>query len=262
MSEDAFFTAVGDDRYRASEYTRGPWSHEHQHAGPPAALLARAIEAQLPDEPAMQVVRVTLEILRPVPIATLTVASETGHPGRRVRLIDATLSDADNKVCLRARALAVRTEQVPVPPLLDQETQPAPPDRCDAFEFPFFAAGASYDRAMETRIARGTWGEGPVTAWMRMRLALVAGEKPSPLQRVVTAADSGNGLSVVLDLKRFTFLNPDLTVYLHRPPVGEWVCLDAKTTPEASGIGLADTRLYDEQGPIGRSDQSLIIQNR
>jgi len=263
VSGDAFFSDDGSGLFTATDYTRGPWSSEHQHAGPPAALLARAIEATLPEELAMQVVRLTIEILRPVPIATLAVATETSHPGRRVRFVEATLTDeTSGKVCLRARALAIRVADLPVPPVADTGTSPLPPAQARAFEFPFFAEGNGYHRAMETRIARGEWSKGPVAAWMRMRVALVAGEAPSPLQRVVAAADSGNGVSVTLDLERFTFMNPDLTVYLHRMPVGEWVCLDAATTPEQTGIGLADTRLHDADGPIGRSDQALIIQQR
>ena len=111
-------------------------------------------------------------------------------------------------------------------------------------------------------VAGGTVGRGPVALWMPMRYPLLAGQAPSPLQRVMIAADSGNGVSQVLDPRRFTFVNPDLTVYLHRPPAGEWVCLDARTIPQAHGIGLADTRLLDEQGPIGRSAQSLLIDAR
>ena len=115
---------------------------------------------------------------------------------------------------------------------------------------------------MALRLARGTPGAGAVAMWMRMRIALVKDETPSALQRVVVAADSGNGISACLDPVHYTFINPDLTVYLHRPPQGEWICLDAYTQVQAEGVGLADTRLYDVGGAIGRSDQSLIIQAR
>jgi Acyl-CoA thioesterase C-terminal domain len=96
---------------------------------------------------------------------------------------------------------------------------------------------------------------------MRMRHPLVAGEPPSPLCRVLVAADSGNGVSAALDYQRWRFINPDLTVYLLRPPTGEWVALEAATSA-AAGIGLADTALHDEQGPIGRAAQALFIDRR
>lgn len=262
MTEEAgSFFRKADDGFAATELTRGPWSPEHQHAGPPAALIGRAVEAALPDDTPMQVARMTLEILRPVPIAELSVAVETIHAGRKLRLLDAELQSG-GKTLIRARALAIRTADVPVPPAPDRGEPPVPPDAAAAFQFPFFTGDAGYHTAMEVRIARGEFGRGPVAAWMRMRVPLVAGETPSPLQRVLTAADSGNGISLVLDVRRHSFVNPDLTVYLHRYPAGEWVCLDAVTTPQSHGIGLADTRLYDEQGPIGRGVQSLIIQER
>src|SRR5262249_60709561 len=40
----AFFLPDGDDRFVATEHGRGPWRLGHLHAGPPSALLARAIE--------------------------------------------------------------------------------------------------------------------------------------------------------------------------------------------------------------------------
>ena len=102
---------------------------------------------------------------------------------------------------------------------------------------------------------------GPATVWARMRHPLVPGEPPSPLCRVLIAADSGNGVSATLDFQRWRFINPDLTVYLLRPPAGESVALEAATTA-AAGIGLADATLHDQQGPIGRSTQALFIDRR
>ena len=103
---------------------------------------------------------------------------------------------------------------------------------------------------------------GPATVWMRMAVPLLAGEEPSPLQRVLAAADSGNGVSAALDWSRYLFINVDLSVHLHRLPEGEWVCLDAVTLPEPNGIGMADTRLLDERGPIGRAAQTLLVADR
>lgn len=261
MTQSAFFS-IQDGCLAATPHTRGPWSPDHQHAGPAAALLARAVEKHLPADPPMQVARMTVEILRPVPIAELTVNTETVHGGRRMQLVEARLADTGGKPLMRARALAIRTADIPVSADSPEDGMPLPPDESTPFEFPFWTGDAGYHTAMEMRIARGEVGRGPVACWLRMRVPLVAGETPSPLQRVMTAADSGNGVSMVLDLRTHTFVNPDLTVYLHRLPVGEWVCLDAATIPQSHGIGLADTRLLDERGVIGRGDQSLIIQHR
>jgi Acyl-CoA thioesterase C-terminal domain len=91
---------------------------------------------------------------------------------------------------------------------------------------------------------------------------LLPGEEPSPLQRVLAAADSGNGVSVTLDWSRYLFINVDLSVHLHRMPAGDWICLDAVTFPEPNGIGVADTTLLDERGSIGRAVQTLLVAER
>ncbi|MEW5854134.1 MAG: thioesterase family protein [Myxococcota bacterium] len=256
---DAFFIPDGD-RFLPTDHTRGPWSAEHQHGGPPSALLARAIEQVPTGGLPMLVTRMTVELLRAVPISPLTVRTEVLRPGKKVQLVGASLLSNDVEL-VRATALRIRTADVtfsfPPPP------PPHPlPDAATPFVFPFFRERTGYHRAMEVRIARGTFGTGALTAWMRMLHPLLPDEKPTPLQRVMIAADSGNGLSVALDVSRYTFINPDLTVHLHRHPVGEWVCLDAVTLPEHHGVGLAQSALYDEQGPLGRSLQSLLLEAR
>ena len=105
-----------------------------------------------------------------------------------------------------------------------------------------------YHRAIEWRLAKGTWGRGPVAAWLRPRVPLVAGETPTPLECLVTAADSASGVAVVVDPARTTFVNGDLTIALHRAPAGEWICLDAAAT--------GDDRLVVEIAPGGSSGGS------
>jgi len=279
---DAFFEIDGE-RFVPTELTRGPWDPDAQHAGPPAALLGRAIERRALDEGDAgsrrggQVGRITFEILRSVPLAPLTVTTEVLRPGRRVEWLGATLSDAEGEV-MRATAWVFRSDPVEIPPGLASE-DPASPARVSpgpsgdglppgpeaGEQSDFFPTGQSvgYHTAMEYRFVTGGFLEpGPATVWMRMRHPLLAGEEPSPLQRVLVAADSGNGVSAALDWRHYLFINVDLTVQLHRMPAGEWVCLDAITIPEPSGVGLSDTALYDERGPIGRATQTLLVAER
>jgi hypothetical protein len=259
---EAFFVPDGD-RFVATEHTRGPWSPAHQHAGPPSALLARAVERALADDPAFQVARLTVELMSPVPIATLAVATSILRAGRKVRRIDATMAAGDRPIA-RATALAIRTESLDLPPVaLDPHEPPRPPEEGTPHRFSVFhAADVGYGAAVEARRVRGGYGMNPTAVWIRARVALVAGETPSPLQRVLIAADSGNGVAVVLDPRRFTFVNADLTVYVHRLPEGEWVCLEAVTAPEPTGVGLTTSRLFDRRGPIGWSLQGLVVQAR
>jgi len=256
---DAFYTREGDG-FRATEFTQGPWDPGAQHAGPPSALLAREMENCLPHD-GKQLVRITLEILRPVPVARLVVSAEVVRPGRSVELIEGTLTDGDQEL-IRARAWRIRTEEVELPEGLPREEPPPGPDQGETRDFP--AVGdIGYWRAMDYRFVDGSFLEpGPAVAWMRMRVPLVDGEEPSPLARVMVAADSGNGVSATLDWQTHLFINTDLSVHLHRMPEGEWVCLDAATIPEPNGIGIADTRLFDERGPIGRAVQSLLVGRR
>jgi acyl-Coa thioesterase superfamily protein/acyl-CoA thioesterase superfamily protein len=257
----AFYEPNGD-RYAATELTRGPWDPGAQHAGPPAALLGREIE-RLPDSGEFQVGRVTFEILRSVPIATVEVDARIVRPGRRVQLVEAELSVA-GEVSMRARAWRIRVAPVELSPEA-LATAPAPPGPDRGAEVEFFPTGEEhgYHTAMECRFVSGGFVEpGPATVWLRMRQPLVSGEEPSPLQRVLVAADVGNGVSASLDYRRFLFINVDLTVQLERMPAGEWVCVDAVTLPQPSGIGTAESVLCDERGRVGRALQTLLIAAR
>jgi hypothetical protein len=257
----AFYEPDGD-RYAATELTRGPWDPGAQHAGPPAALLGREIE-RLPDSGEFQVGRITFEILRSVPIATVEVDARIVRPGRRVQLVEAELSLA-GEVSMRARAWRIRVAPVELSPEA-LATAPAPPGPDHGAEVEFFPTGEEhgYHTAMECRFVSGGFVEpGPATVWLRMRQPLVSGEEPSPLQRVLVAADVGNGVSASLDYRRFLFINVDLTVQLERMPAGEWVCVDAVTLAQPSGIGTAESVLSDERGRVGRALQTLLIAAR
>jgi hypothetical protein len=112
---------------------------------------------------------------------------------------------------------------------------------------------------MELRLGRGRFGAGPAAVWMRPRVPLVDGETASPLERLLCAVDSVHGVSWEVDPREMSVINPDLTVALHRQPVGEWVCLEAETANEGVGVGVAHSRLWDERGPVGWSLQSLVL---
>jgi hypothetical protein len=249
----AFYVPVASGRFESTEHTRGPWDTGSQHAGPPAALLGRAVEALV--GPHLRVTRMTFDIARPVPIAPLSVIASTVREGRSVTIVQAAIEPY-----MRCTALLIRAADKAAPEVAAEP----PPSFADAVVKPFFPVEYDgYHTAMEVRFSAGSFiDRGPATAWMRMREPLVDGEEPSPLTRVLVAADSGNGVSNVLDFSRYLFVNTDLTVHLLRYPAGEWVCLDAVTSIDADGIGLADTALYDRHGQIGRSAQSLLVNAR
>jgi Acyl-CoA thioesterase C-terminal domain/Acyl-CoA thioesterase N-terminal domain len=260
MSE-AFYEIAGDG-FIASELTRGPWDPGAQHAGPPSGLLGRAIEL-VPGGEGFQVGRVTFEILRPVPIGTVRVEAEVVRPGRSVQMIEASLS-AGGEAVMKARAWRLRTHPIEIPEEVASTPEaPAGPERGGQSEFFETGQDAGYHTAMEWRSVGGGFLEpGPATVWMRMGCELVAGEEPTPLQRTLVAADVGNGISAVLDWRRFVFINVDLSIHLERMPEGEWICVDAVTLPQPHGVGTAESVLYDRRGRMGRAAQALLIAER
>jgi acyl-coenzyme A thioesterase PaaI-like protein len=248
------------DRFRATAWTRGPWRLDHQHGGPPAALLARAVEAALSDRDC-PIVRFTVEFLRPVPIGPLRVETEALKRGRLVERYAARLWSGDDLV-LTAVALCLHRRQVALPPAGARATPPPPPEAAEPYTFPFFPDPIGYHTAVDVRYVRGAWGQSDVTCWMRQRCPLVLGEAPTPWQRILVAADAGHGVAVPVPLAEYTFLNADLSARLVRPPRGEWIGLESRSVAEPSGIGLCRTRLWDADGVVGRAAQSLVVAAR
>jgi len=255
---DAFFRPKGDNRYEATPHTSGPWAPNLQHAGPPAALIGREIERTEPRDD-LVLSRITFDILHAVPVAELTVSARVARPGRSVELIEASL-EANGREVVSARAWRVRkapAETPATPPAYDLPPLPgeeAPmPDQLQS----------GYLRAIEWRPVHGGFLEpGPAAAWTRLRHPLVEGEEPTGLQRVLAVADSGNGISGLLDMREWWFINPELTLHLDREPVGEWICLDAATSMQPGGAGLAASIMSDERGPVARGMQTLYVGRR
>ncbi len=247
-----------DGRFVATEFGRGPWDPRALHGGAPAALLIRAFE-RLPGPDGLALARVTYEFLRPVPVGPLEVRADVVRPGRRVQLLEASVLAAGVEV-VRARALRVQTaaagaggEEVSPPPGPEQGR----PAEIRVPHRPMFALDA-----VEVVFVAGHWGGGPSTAWFRLRRPIVAGETPTALQRLAAAGDFGNGISATLSWYEYLYINPDLTLYVEREPVGEWICLEAETRISPDGIGLAESVLYDHRGRVGRATQALLVAPR
>lgn len=260
----AAYTSVHGGTYRSSALTRGPWHPDHQHAGPPVALVCRAIEQAAAQHGLTHVSRLTANLIRPVPIGELQVEVMTDYIGRNAGHFSAHLMAGDKDVG-RFTALVQREGEFDIPDGLPGHPLPtmpvSPQDACEA-HFPFAGKIVGYGDLVETRTARGTMFDGPCAIWFRLRHPLVEGEAPSAYQRVAVAADSGNGVSAILDFKRYSFVNSDLTINLLRRPVGDWICLDARSYLASNGCGLAESALYDIQGFIGRATQSLAVRAR
>jgi Thioesterase-like superfamily len=258
---DSFYLPLGEDRWLATPHTAGPWDPASQHGGPPSALLGRAMRRCAPRDD-MIVARFTCEVLRAIPVGELQVAARLARPGRSVELLEAVASAAGREVARASAWRVLRTRSAPAPP----RTAAPPALPAEAGPAEQILAGAwtgGYLSAMEWRPVSGSAGApGPATVWSRMRYPLVPDEEPGPLERVLATADSGNGISWELDVTRWYFINPELTVHLHREAAGEWICLDAQTTISPGGTGLATSILSDTSGPVGVGAQSLLVAPR
>jgi hypothetical protein len=253
-----FYLPDGPDRFVSTPSTAGPWGPDSQHGGPPAALLARAIES-LPRSGADRVVgRFTMELLGPVPVAPILVEASVVRPGRSVEMCEAVLFDEQRgRPCARATAwMFPATSDGP-----QQDSAPLGHTPADGVQKdPPAGWTRGYLDAMEWQWVQGAVTEpGPGVVWMRPCVPLVDGEPMSPVQLLLTCVDSASGVSAALDTAQWRFLNTELTVHVLRPPVGEWLCLDAETALSSGSVGLATSRVYDEQGLVARSAQALLV---
>ena len=268
----SLFEPAGPGRWTPTELARGPWDPRACHGGPVGALLARAVEHATADSPVdWQMARLSIELTRPVPVGTpLTLTTEIERDGRKVSLVAARLCDGDTEVA-RARSLRIRVKDLDLPTDVVQSL-PDPPGRPDdgrtqRVTWAVDEHVAFHKDACEHRFVEGAWdAPGPVGVWIRLLVDVVPGETPSGVQRAAAAADFGNGVSGGLPFDRFTYINPDLTVHLLRTPVGEWIGMRSEsvygTATTSSGAGFAESALFDVDGRLGRSVQSLILDER
>jgi Thioesterase-like superfamily len=199
-------------------------------------------------------------LLKPVPLGELHVHAEVIRPGKRVQLLEATLSAPDGTALVKARA--VRVARAPLGAGTPVEETPPGPETV-AITTPPWNPRSLPGGAVEIRYTEGAFNElGPCTAWFRLRVPVIAGEEPTPLQRLLVAADFPNGISNELDWREWLFINPDLTVYIEREPRSDWVALQAHTRITEGHAALAQAILFDTEGRIGRSLQSLYIAPR
>jgi hypothetical protein len=257
---DAAYAPLGDEAFRATELTVGPWDVTHQHAGPPSALVCRAVEHAAAAQGFGHIGRLTVNLMRPALVGVCRVEVTPGYIGRSAGHFSGRLL-IDGKEIAVFTALAQREQDLPIPGLPALEML-SPPAMCPETRMTFNGEDFGYAHLVAMRIAAGTPFRGPSSVWMRLARPLVEGEAPSPYQRVAVAADSGNGVSAALDIRDYLFVNFDLTINLFRRPMSEWIALEARTLFGGNGCGLAESALYDEQGMIGRATQSLAVRKR
>ncbi len=257
---DAIFRIDGE-RAITSPNAAGPWSPDMQHGSAPAGLVTWAAEA-MPTPVPMQIARLTIDLMRPVPLAPLAIETEVLRQGRKIQLCEIRLK-ANDVLVVRATVLKIR---VNAPNDLPAEIADAPIDlpgpeqsRVEPADF----SSSPFVSGMSLRAARGGFAHpGSSAIWYRVDRPLVEGAPISQVTRAVVASDFCNATSVALDFKHWTFLNADLTISLSREPVGDWILLDGDCNIGPDGAGLAMARIGDQRGYFGRAVQSLVIERR
>jgi hypothetical protein len=252
-----------DDGYEATALTIGPWDPGLQHAGPPAALLAREAE-RASGIPGGQTVRLAYDIFAPVPVGPVRVSANVMRPGRRIELVETVLTAGDERPLMRLSAWRMRTRAEDV--VVDSaDPHPAATGWQDSRPetAAFFSDEVAYHRALEWRFVTGSFNSpGPASAWTRPECELVDGEPMTPLQHLLVMADAASGISAALDWDTTSFANVDLTLALHRAPQGPWLGMDARTVLGHTGVAQCYAVLFDETGAVGRSTHALFVEPR
>lgn len=255
-----------------TELTRGGWSDQAQHGSPPAGILARAIERE-PTSVPMQVVRLTIDLFREVPLTPLRIETEVVREGLRIQLVLARLFAGARQVG-QAEGLKIRVADLgsaakEIGGESSAASPPVPdPDQLEVMDWrEVFGDDRELPRFHKDGVEIRTVGRSfvePVVgvSWFRLKVRLVKDEELTPFQRAALVADLANGNSQALDPRRWLFVNPDLTLYLHRYPSGEWLGMRSGVSQAPNGIGVTDSIVYDRQGPVGRINQAQLIDRR
>ncbi|MEC8427224.1 MAG: thioesterase family protein [Pseudomonadota bacterium] len=254
----AFFHTDDGEVFTGNDAARGPWSEDACHAGPVTALIARALERCIPEQ---QLMRLSVELIRPVPMAGIRITTAKTKTGRAVSSAKADMYDLNGKLVAKANSLHMVQQDLGEVPTLDftlpsfEQSVPGPfPITKTMHSKPSFSSGT------EVRYPPGENIEpGPTTLWMKT-INILDGEEPTPFQRLCPLADCGNGISRNSDLGDLMFMNPDITIAMHRAPTSEWIGSSAKSFWQPNGMGLAQAQLFDREGPIASVMQTLLLQ--
>ena len=258
---DAFYVAMSPTSFQSTVRTIGPWSAKAQHAGPPAALLCRAIELKAQELKTPFISRFTSSIFKPVPIAPLDVQVEIIRSGKKVSHLSASLSVNGCEI-MRAFAVCSRIDDTLRLPPCPKELPPTP-KRGEPYLFPIHTAPVGYHNSIALELVEGVHQKGPTTMWLKPLFPLVDGETSSSTQRAIIVGDCANGIGFHLDFATTFFMNSDLSVVFHRPLLGEWFAMASRVdVAPLGGVGSSFADMFDETGHVGRLSQTLLLEAR
>ncbi|MCK0165688.1 thioesterase family protein [Marinobacter sp. S6332] len=240
-----------------------PWSPNHLHGGPVVGLMAHAVE-QASGNTSLNLSRLTVDLLRPVPYSPLTVSTRLVRGGARLQVLEASLFDGTNEVA-RASALFLENRTTSVPEHgrfpkgeFDPPVGSVDANISEAAGWQNLYSPVGLHSTAKAEVVEGVNAEGHGIAWMKLPVPVVQGIQTSPTVMAATLSDFGNGVAQLSLSSNVGCINADVSLYLHRKPVGEWLGLDACSRMQDSGVGLVETTLFDSGGPIGKILQAII----
>jgi hypothetical protein len=238
--------------YVPAPTSRGPWSPKFLHGGPPAALLAHALEGER-GGPQWRVTRITIDLFRPVPYAPLELRTRLVREGKRIRLVDAWIMAEGIEVARCSGLILLTSPGVfegavtlasarAIPPWQEVPLRHFIKKEMEGTEF--------YHARMQVRRVETDPGEAAVI-WMRTPQDLLPGRSLTPLERVASVSDFASATGQMSRMPRQSFINADISLALHREPEGEWICLEGAGRGDHDGIMTSSTHFHDGRGLFG-----------
>lgn len=247
--------------------TTGPWYPGTQH-GSAMMLMAALAAEQHPSDIPRQVTRLTVDMMRAAPVAPLELVTEVRKGGRYMEVLDIVIR-AGGEEYVRASAMRFRMEEVPVVERMKFSGQvPQLPDPLPEDIFAHAAHREGFHHAIEVRVDLTAQ---PAIMWFRLKQPVLPDLPASPLLRVALAADWTYSIPAIaqrvqtgewVNDQSYYGINPDTTVNLHRPPQGEWIAIQTHATYDDLGAGTVMGQIFDLQGPVGFSTQTILLRNK
>ncbi|MEA2883248.1 MAG: hypothetical protein QOH32_2504 [Bradyrhizobium sp.] len=247
--------------FRATEHAGGPWSPDNLQGSATTGLMVREVE-QLAVASGFAVRRLTFDLWRPAGLRAFDVQSDLLRDGRKAKTLQVRLMDGATEIGRCTALLTAQGSETPVDPFTPAAAVDPPPESGT----PPPASVQQWSRYFQhvsVRLIEGALEKpGPAAAWMRLDVPMVQGEANTPLLQAVQAADFSSGVGQIVDMRQWTFVNPEISLYFFRAPEGEWILIRARTRVGASGAGLTTASLSDRRGAFAEVMQAMTFEKR
>lgn len=256
VEEGAALYVRDRDRYVPTHYAQGPWRPDTQFGGAPNGLLATLVEGT-PSPVPMQLARLTTDLMRPVPMRPLTPEVRVVREGKRIQVVAASLL-ADGVEVVRCSALRLRRTDLGVDDLPDgrgRRDLPRRPRPVDDDPFPGQPPGS---RLATEYLFEESGGYYHDPNWIRLRIDVIAGERPTPVARLAYVADTASG-SAQRNRVPVRWINADAAINVVREPQGEWLSLDGRGWIGSTGMGQVQATLHDTSGVVATVSMVRLV---